>query len=128
MKKQPEYELQKRICKWLQLQYPDVLFMTDSIASVKLTLPQAARNKAVQKPNFKCPDLIILEPNQFYNGLFIELKIKCPFKKDGELRKDDHLEAQYRTMIDLERKGYYACFSWTYENTITIIKDYLNAR
>src|SRR5688572_10185738 len=98
MKKQPEYELQKQVCKWLQLQYPDVLFMTDSIAAVKLTLPQAARNKAVQKPNFKCPDLIIFEPNKDFKGLFIELKINSPYTKHGLLKKCDHLKAQQKTM------------------------------
>jgi len=126
MKKQPEYELQKQICKWLQLQYPTVLFMTDSIAAVKLTMPQASRNKAVQKAGFKCPDLIIFEPNESYYGLFIELKVKSPFKKDGSLRKDEHLVNQQNTMFQLTRKGYKCAFSWSLEMTIEIIEKYLN--
>lgn len=126
MKKQPEYELQKQICKWLNDNYKDVLFMTDSIAAVKLTLPQAARNKAVQKKGFRTPDLIIFQPNESYAGLFIELKVKAPFKKNGELRKDEHLINQQNSMFDLTRKGYFTAFSWSYEMTINIIENYLN--
>lgn len=128
MKKQPEYDLQKRVCQWLNENYKDVLYMTDSIAAVKLTLPQAARNKAVQKPNFKCPDLIIFEPTMSYRGLFIELKTKSPFKKDGKLRKCPHLEAQQRTIEDLRHKGYKALFSWGYDMTVIVIENYMYNR
>lgn len=126
MKNQPEYELQKAVCKWLNTTYPDVLFMSDTIASVKLTLPQGARNKSIQKAGFKTPYLIIFEPNKHFNGLFIELKTKSPFKANGELRKDDHLIGQQHTMFQLTRKGYKCHFSWSLDQTITIINDYLN--
>lgn len=125
-KKHPEFELQKMICKWLDLQFPKVMYLSDTIASVKLTLPQQARNKSIQKKDFKTPDLLIFEPNQKYHGLFIELKSKSPFKKDGELFKDEHLESQQKTIDDLNKKGYYACFSWGFEKTTNIINDYLN--
>ncbi len=128
MKKQPEYELQVKVCEWLNENFKDVLYMTDSIAAVKLTMPQAARNKAVQKAGFKCPDLIIFEPNKQYNGLLIELKTKTPYKKDESLRKDDHLEAQQKTHFELIDKRYQACFSWSYEMTIGIIKRYMDNR
>jgi len=125
MKKQPEYELQKSICKWLDYQYPKALYLSDTIASIKLTIPQQVRNKAIQKNGFKTPDLIILEPNGIYNGLFIELKVKTPFKLNGELLKDEHLEAQHKTLNDLLQKGYFACFSWGFEMTTEIITEYL---
>jgi len=129
MKQQPEYELQKKVCQWLNENFKDVLYMSDTIAAVKLTLPQGARNKAVQKAGFKTPDLIIFEPNRHYNGLFIELKVKSPYKKDGvTLRKDDHLEAQQKTIQDLRYKGYQACFSWSLDMTKSIIEIYMNNR
>ena len=124
--KHTEFELQKSICKYLDLKYPNVLYLSDTIASVKLTLPQAARNKSIQKQGFKCPDLLILQPNDAYYGLFIELKKESPYKKSGGLKKCDHLEAQNKTIEDLMLKGYFACFSWTYEGTIKIIEDYLS--
>jgi hypothetical protein len=125
MKQQPEYDLQKGVCKFLNLQYPKVLFLSDSIASNKLTIPQQVRNKAIQKTGFNCPDLLILEPNDTYKGLFIELKVLTPFKKDGELKASDHLLGQYNTIQDLNRIGYFACFSWGLEMTINIINRYI---
>jgi hypothetical protein len=125
-KKQPEFELQRQVCKWLSLQHPTVLFLSDTIASVKLTIPQQNRNKLIQKDNFKTPDLLIFEPRGYYSGLFIELKVKSPYKKDGTLFKDEHLEGQERTMSALREKGYYACFSWTFDMTVDIIKNYLS--
>ena len=124
MKKQPEYILQKNVCEWLSLQHSEVLFLSDTIASVKLTKQQAVRNKLIQKNGFKTPDLLILEPNQKYNGLFIELKVESPFKKNGELKSNKHLEAQQKSIEELNKKGYYACFSWGFENTIDLIRNY----
>ena len=124
MKKQPEYILQKHVCEWLSLQHSEVLFLSDTIASVKLTKQQAVRNKLIQKNGFKTPDLLILEPNQKYNGLFIELKVESPFKKNGELKSNEHLEAQQKSIEELNKKGYYACFSWGFENTIDLIRNY----
>ena len=125
-KNQPEFELQKAICRWLNVQYPKVLYLSDTIASVKLTIPQQNRNKLIQKNGFKTPDLLIFEPNKEFKGLFIELKVKSPFKKDGTLLKDEHLEAQQKTINDLKDKGYHACFSWSFEMTLEIINKYIS--
>jgi len=126
MKKQPEYELQKQVCQWLSIQHPKVLFLSDTIASVKLTIPQSIRNTKIQKSGFKTPDLIILQPNERYSGLFIELKVKSPFKKNSrELLKNEHIEAQQKTINDLVDRGYFACFSWEFERTVKIIDAYL---
>lgn len=126
MKNQPEFELQKAICRWLNVQYPKVLYLSDTIASVKLTIPQQNRNKLIQKNGFKTPDLLIFEPNKEFKGLFIELKVKSPFKKDGTLLKDEHLESQQKTINELKQKGYYACFSWSLEMTLDIINRYMS--
>lgn len=127
-KNQPEFQLQVLICEWLKIQHPEILFMSDTIASIKLTAQQQVRNKKIQKENFKLPDLLIFEPNKEFNGLFIELKVKSPFKKDGTILKDEHLEGQLKTIEDLKKKGYYACFSWSFDMTINIINTFLNNR
>ena len=124
-KNQHEFELQKAVCKWISLAYPKILFISDTIASIKLTIPQQKRNSLIHKKGFKCPDIIIFEPNQHYNGLFIELKIKSPFKKDGTILKDEHIEGQFKNINELKSKGYYACFSWSFSMTQSIINDYL---
>ena len=126
MKNQPEFQLQKMICKFLDLQYPKVLYLSDTVASVKLTIPQQVRNKSIQKVGFKCPDLLILEPRNGYAGLFIELKTKSPFKKNGELLKNDHVEEQFKTIQDLNQKGYKALFSWDFDQCKSIIEQYFS--
>ena len=103
-----------------------MLFLSDTIASVKLTIAQQNRNKKKKKNNFKTPDLLIFEPKGNFSGLFIELKVKSPFKKNGEIFKDEHLEGQLKTINVLKSKGYYACFSWSFEMTISIINQYMS--
>lgn len=124
MKQQPEYHLQVAICQWLRMQHPKVLFLSDTIASVHLTAQQANRNKAIQKEHFKCPDLIILHPNKHFHGLFIELKVETPFKKNGELKSGEHLQGQQSTIDDLSKRGYFACFSWGFDMTKDLIEAY----
>ena len=122
----PEFEFQKAVCNYLRLQYPNVLFLSDTVASVKLTMPQAARNKAIQKEGIKTPDLIIFQPNELYHGLFIELKIETPFKKDGQLKSNEHLEGQSKTIVSLNELGYKATFAWSFDQAKQIIDDYIN--
>lgn len=123
--KHPEYNLQKSVCTYLNHQYPNVLFLSDTIAAVKLTIIQGARNKAIQKEGFKTPDLIILKPNSKYHGLFIELKIKSPFKKNGDLKANEHLEGQQKTLNQLSGLGYFACFGWEFSQIKVIIDNYM---
>lgn len=128
-KMQPEYNLQVAVCNYLSYQFQEVLFLSDTIASLKLTPAQASRNKKIQKHNFSCPDVVILEPRNGYNGLMIELKVDTPFKKNGEIKasKDDHLKKQLEAINKLNEKGYLACFSWGFEMTKEIIDNYLKA-
>jgi hypothetical protein len=125
--KHEEYELQKQVAIYLSYQYPDVDFLSDTIASVKLSERQAVRNKLIQKSGFKCPDLLILEPRKNYCGLFIELKIETPFKKDGTIKASakDHLKLQHECLQKLTSKGYVAKFSWNFDMTKQIIDEYL---
>ena len=120
-----EYQLQKEVCRYLSLRYPDVLFLSDTIGNVKLTMLQAARNKAIQKYGFACPDLLILQPNKEYKGLFIELKIKSPYKKDGTLYKSEHLEEQQKAIDKLNSLGYKALFAWDIVSICKLIDSYL---
>jgi hypothetical protein len=125
--KHQEFDLQVAISRYLSHQYPDVLFISDTIANLKLTPMQAGRNKKIQKNGFKTPDLLILEPRHGRSGLFIELKLETPFKKDGSIKAsaNDHLKGQMESLWELSKKGYKACFSWGFEMTKDIIDDYL---
>jgi len=52
-KSQPEYNLQKQVCQWLNKNHPDILFLSDTIASVKLTMPQAKEIRRYKKKALK---------------------------------------------------------------------------
>jgi len=122
----PEHLLQKQVCTYLRYKYSKTFFMSDTIANMKLTIPQKVRNKAIQKEGFHCPDLLIFECKHGYGGLFFELKSKSPYKKDGTLYADEHLENQCKTIIELQRLGYYASFEWDIDTIIKKIDWYLN--
>jgi hypothetical protein len=101
--------------------------MSDTIANVKLNMMQAVRNKAIQKDGFKCPDLLIFYPNGTYCGLFIELKVKSPYKLNGELKKDPHLQGQQSTINTLNLIGYKALFCTGIDEAIKTIDEYFNS-
>lgn len=127
-KEQPEFQLQKQVCQYLRMAYPKVMFLSDTIASIKLTIPQQVRNKQIQKEGFKCPDLIILHPNKTQFGLFIELKAKSPYKKNGyELLSNEHIEEQAETLKKLNQLGYVAGFAWDFQQCKTIIDLYMES-
>lgn len=109
------------------MQYPQVLFLSDAVASLKLTKPQQSRNKSIQKDGFKCPDLLLLEPRGNFAGLFIELKIETPFKKNGEIKasQKDHLKRQHESLAKLSKKGYHATFAWSFDMAKNIIDKYM---
>lgn len=125
-KNQPEFELQKAVCRYLDIQFPSAPYLSDTVASLKLSIPQQARNKSIQKSGFKCPDLLILEPNDTHYGLFIELKAKTIYKKNGELLKNDHVEGQLKTIEDLKSRGYMATFAIGFDHAKEIIDSYFN--
>lgn len=125
MKNQPEYILQRQVSNYLKRQYKDVLFMSDTVASLKLTKPQAIRNKAIQKPFFKTPDLIIFQANKMFCGMLLELKVDSPFLKDGITPKSEHISGQQKSMADLRKKGYYANFGVGFEDCKSQIDNYM---
>lgn len=126
-KKQLEFELQKNICKFLSLQFPKVLFISDATSGAKLTMPQAVRNSLIQKSDFKIPDLQILEANKNWHGLFLELKKETPYKKTGGIKasQNNHLDEQENSMKLLREKGYLACFCWSFDQAKEIIEEYI---
>jgi len=104
--------------------------MSDTVASLRLTMGQAMRNKAIQKDGFKTPDLIILETKGMYCGLFIELKTTDDdlFKKRSKDLKNDHVIGQYKSIKDLRSKGYFACFCSGFDETKTVIDTYMKLK
>lgn len=91
----------------------------------KLSEPQKERNSSIQKRGYSPPDLKIFEPRKGKAGLFIELKVVTPYRLNGELRKDKHLEAQLKSIMDLRARNYEADFKWSFEMAKEYIDWYL---
>ncbi len=121
-----EANLSIKVSRFMQYQYPRVIFRFD-IADLKLTKPQAVRMKALQGGRRGFPDLFIAKPMKGYHGMYIELKngYSDVFKKNGDLRKSDHLENQNDTHIELKEAGYHVVWGLGFDDTINKIKEYL---
>jgi hypothetical protein len=125
-RQQPEWDLQCQIAEYLRLRYPSVMFLSDVKAAVKLTIPQSVRLKKVQAKDFACPDLMIFAARRGYHGLFMELKAKSPFLKNGALSADPHLARQADAHAALEAEGYRADFFWDFDKARHFIDLYLS--
>jgi len=119
-----EYILQKQFCNYVKIKHPDLKFISSGI-SLKLSKFQAIRNKAIQKEGFHCPDVIIFEPVDGFHGLFIELKVVTPYKQDGTLKKNEHLENQWKTIVALRKRGYSANFATGFDEAVEQLERYL---
>lgn len=125
MKKQEE-RLHENICQYIRMQYPDVIFTSDS-SGVRLTIGQAVKMKKLRSEK-GIPDLIILEPRVNYHGLILELKREneTVFLKDGSLSKDAHIQEQDKILTRLAKKGYLAIFVVGFDKAKHMINYYMN--
>ena len=125
--KQPETEIYKALSKYLQLKHPNLLFRFDFAAGTKMTVGQATRHKAIN-PHRGYPDLFIAEPRLGWHGLFLEIKAvgSSPYKKNGELVSDSHVQEQYLRLLELATKGYRTDFAIGLDECIEKIERYLN--
>ena len=126
----PEASLRQQVAEYLQLQYPDVVYRFDLAADLPLTVGQASRHKRLH-PHRGYPDLFIAQTAEIagtiYSGMYLELKAegKSPFKKNGTLRKSEHLEEQDKMLAKLTEAGYYAGFGVGFEECKSLIDSYL---
>lgn len=131
-----EHNLYEQIARYLQQQYPDVIYRFDVGADLKLTMGQAAKHKRLH-PKRGYPDLFIAEPSTniwnnpvrewgLHFGLYVEIK------KDGEkLNKKDgswrtpHIAEQAGMLEKLRARGYRAEFGVGFDECKQIIDEYL---
>jgi hypothetical protein len=121
-----EEKLQIAVCKYLKLQYPDVIFTAES-SGLKLTIGQAVIAKKLRSSR-GLPDLMILEPNKYKNGLFIELKAEGFRLKNGDIPNNEHTREQAELLVSLWGRGYAAYFACGFDEAKEIIDEYLNLR
>lgn len=128
LKYNSEHNLYEQIARYLQLQYPDVIYRFDLASDLKLTPGQAAKHKRLH-PTRGYPDLFIAESSSKDHGLYLEIKTESnsPYKKDGTLKKDKHLEEQAKMLERLRARGYKAEFGVGLEECKKIIDEYLRS-
>ena len=122
-----EDALAQQVSDYITMQYPNVIFHFDTGSGGRTSIGMAKRNKKLNPQN-GWPDLFIIAPYSRLGGkgLFIELKVKSPYKKDGvTLLKDKHIHEQANRLKELHDMAYCAHFGVGFEDCKNIIDRYL---
>lgn len=121
-----EHQVQLKLCEYLRLQYPRVIFASDFGAGVKLNKFQAAMQKMF-KSSRGYPDIFIAEPVGEYHGLFIELKRDGArvWLQNGKLSTEKHIQEQAAMLNELNLKNYWALFAVGFDHAKGVVDWYL---
>lgn len=125
-----EQSLQLQVCRYLDLQYPHVIYRSDYASGLKLSMAQAQLHRRMQSCR-AFPDLQLLEPRFVngvqYAGLLIELKregVRTTLK-NGNLPADLHIREQAAVLKRLNDKGYLARFASGFDQAQKLIDWYM---
>jgi hypothetical protein len=121
-----EERLQSMVCRYMKLKYPGTLFDCDTAAGLNLGMKWNVLKK-LYRSDQGFPDFTIYAKTKDYCGLKLELKKHGEkiYKKDGTLRKDEHLEQQDLIQHRLRGQGWDAKFSVGFEQTKQYIDEYM---
>lgn len=134
----PEEQIQRAICRYLDLQYPRIIYRSD-LSSGRY---ENGDDSDYQKSKLRAmnssrgwPDLFIYEPmthgEHHYCGLALELKAEGTSvvmkigPRKGRLSTDRHIQEQALILKALIAKGYYANFAVGLDEAIRIIDWYM---
>lgn len=127
-----ERVLVEQVARYLQIQYPSVIYRFDLAADLKLTMGQAARHKLLH-PVRGYPDLFVAQPVMYDGttnpcaGLFLELKregIRL-HKRDGSFI-NPHVAEQAAMHDRLREAGFYVEWAIGFDQAKYYIDMYLN--
>jgi hypothetical protein len=123
--KQSEWSVQLQFCKWIKLQYPNLLFRSDIQSAGKLS-PQMQNIKQILDPFKAWPDVQVYLPKGGYIGLHIELKRlnSGTFLKDGSLSSGKHVQEQAEMHKVLRSLGYRVEFAEGFEEAKRVLESY----
>ena len=121
-----EKQLHKAICKYIKLQYPNVYFLSDP-SGLKMSIGMAMELKRTRSQHAQL-DIVILEPNNTFNGLILEVKKDRSevFKKNGGYRESKHVQKQRKSIEHLREKGYYVIYVFDLYDAKLFIEAYVN--
>lgn len=120
-----EEGLQRKVCQYIRLQYPHVMFRSD-LGGVRLTPGLRARSANLQSGR-AWPDLFIAQPVSPWYGLFVELKKEgsVVYLRTGHLSANLHIQEQAAALTRLGANGYLAVFAIGFDQAKQVIDDYL---
>lgn len=131
---QHEQNLQKQVCHYLKLQYPNIMFRSDTASGRWEYSRRDLAAKVIYNSSRSWPDLFIYEPRMVegvqYAGLALELKkegttiIVSRGVRRGHLTSDPHIQEQFILLKDLKARGYYANFAVGFDQAKRIIDWY----
>ena len=110
------------LCKWLSLQYPNLLWWHTPNESKKTPFERFLFTVMGGKRGVS--DFVFIEPKGEYSGLFIELKatgIKT-HKKNGEC----YYPEQELFLNKAKERGFYATFAVGFDEAKKVIESYMN--
>lgn len=122
-----EEQIQIMCSDWINIRYPELskLYFFNSFQGMRLNFGQIKKAKKTGGLKTGLPDFMFMKNNGVYSGLFIELKKETPYLKNGQLKKDDHLELQRDVLEQLKIEGYFAVFAWSFDQFKKIVTDYM---
>lgn len=131
-KKSHEESIQRQVCSYLRLQYPQVIFRTDFTAGRIPLTPYQGRQYAALQSGRGFPDIFIYTARRGYCGLALELKrdgtviyaTRGPRK--GKLTSEIHIQEQAAVLQRLNNEGYFARFAVGFDKAVKIIDWYFN--
>jgi len=123
--KRYEESMQIALSKYIKLQYPNVLFTAES-SGIRVPIGTAVKMKA-QRSTHTLPDMLVMEPRGPFHGLILELKKygESPWKKNGQLKEDRHIQDQSKTINLFIAKGYCAEFAVGLNAAIKSVDTYM---
>lgn len=124
--KNSEDIVQLAIVTYLKLQYPQVRFMANYLSGARLPIYLAKKAKRLGQAGQGTPDLFIFYKNDKYSMLVLELKVESPFKLNGMLKTNEHLEKQSKYLTYLNNQGAYASFATGVSEAINLIDKYMS--
>ena len=113
----PEERVQIAIIKYVKLAYPHILYCA-SLGGIRTSFKQAVKAKATGYVK-GFPDLAIYEPIGKYYGLFLEIKSD---------KKKYATKEQRQWIVDLNKRGYYACVAKGFDETKQIVDKYFTGK
>lgn len=126
--KSQEDIVQLIVVNYLKIQFPKVKFLANYLSGARLPVYLAVKAKKLGQAGQGTPDLFIFHNNGKYSMLVLELKANdsTPFKKNGMLKTNEHLQKQSTYIDYLNKQGAFACFATGADEAIETIKKYMN--